>query len=279
MMTVKKIINKCFVATLLLPTVTLFSSCDEEYLIFDTNKPGIYFTKDTLEYSFGVTPIEIKRYTYNIPVKIMAKLSDSPRPIGFVVNPDSTNAEEGKHYEIGEAVILPDSINGYIPITFLRENLEGTYATGYTRYKICLKLVDNGYFAPTLDSASQVRIVRFDNSIDQPAWYTAHGEKRWPTELGTWHPYTFIKVVELFHSIEDVLPETYYKMVAEYGKNLENVPAGYFSLYEVTMKKYVFYPLFQFINDPANREMIREEYPDYPFDIPNPYETDDDPIN
>lgn len=278
MMTIRRFC-KYTIATLLLPAATMFSSCDEEYLVFDVNKPGIYFTRDTLEYSFSVTPIEVKRYTFNVPVKIMANVSDKARPIGVVVDQDSTTAVEGTHYELGEAVILPDSINGYIPITFLRENLEGTYATGYTRYKICLRLVDNGYFAPTLDSLSQVRMVRFDNAIDQPAWYTAHGDKKWPSELGSWHPYTFIKVVELFHELENILPETYYNMVAEYGENLEHVPYGNFKLYDVTMKKYIYYPLYLFINDPANRDMIRNEYRDYPFDVPNPYEIDDDPIN
>jgi len=278
MMTIKRFC-KYALATLLLPVATMFSSCDEEYLVFDTNNPGIYFTRDTLEYSFSVTPIEVKRYTYNVPVRIMASVSDKTRPIGFMVDSDSTTAVEGTHYELGEAVILPDSINGYIPITFIRENLEGTYATGYTRYRICLRLVDNGHFAPTLDSLSQVRMVKFDNAIDQPAWYTAHGDKKWPSELGSWHPYTFIKVVELFHELENILPETYYNMVAEYGENLENVPYGNFKLYDVTMRKYIYLPLYTFINDPANREMILKEYPDYPFDVPNPYEVDDDPIN
>lgn len=278
MMTIRRFC-KYTIVTLLLPAATMFSSCDEEYLVFDVNNPGIYFTRDTLEYSFSVTPIEVKRYTYNVPVRIMASVSDKTRPIGFMTDPDSTNAVEGTHYELGEAVILPDSINGYIPITFIRENLEGTYATGYTRYKICLRLVDNGYFAPTLDSLSQVRMVKFDNAIEQPAWYTAHGDKKWPSELGSWHPYTFIKVVELFHELENILPETYYNMVAEYGENLENVPQGNFKLYDVTMRKYIYLPLYTFINDPANREMILKEYPDYPFDVPNPYEVDDDPIN
>lgn len=278
MMTIRRFC-KYTIVTLLLSAATMFSSCDEEYLVFDVNNPGIYFTRDTLEYSFSVTPIEVKRYTYNVPVRIMASVSDKTRPIGFMTDPDSTNAVEGTHYELGEAVILPDSINGYIPITFIRENLEGTYATGYTRYKICLRLVDNGYFAPTLDSLSQVRMVKFDNAIEQPAWYTAHGDKKWPSELGSWHPYTFIKVVELFHELENILPETYYNMVAEYGENLENVPQGNFKLYDVTMRKYIYLPLYTFINDPANREMILKEYPDYPFDVPNPYEVDDDPIN
>lgn len=267
------------VALLLLLATSLFTSCDEEYLVFDTGNPGIYFTKDTLEYSFSVTPAEIKRYTYKVPVKIMAATSKETRPIGYEVNSEYTNAIEGVHYEFGDAVILPDSINGFIPVTFIRENLEGSYATGYTRYSLCLELVENGFFAPTLDSLNQVRILRFDNAVEQPAWYTAHGTKHWPEELGSWHPYTFIKMIEYFHLIEQLQPETYYKMVEEYGENLENVPNGYFTKYEVTMKKYVFNPLYIFTNDPANRQDILKEFPDYPFDIPNPYDVDDDPIN
>ena len=267
------------VALLLLLATSLFTSCDEEYLVFDTENPGIYFTKDTLEYSFSVTPVEIKRYTYNVPVRIMAGISENVRPIGYVVNPDSTTAVEGVHYEFGEAVILPDSINGYIPVTFIRENLEGTYSTGYTRYKLCLQLVDNGYFAPTLDSLSQVRILRFDNAIEQPSWYTAHGTKKWPTAFGSWHPFTFIKIIEYFHALEDILPETYAKIAKSFGENLENIPYGDFNAYSVIFRKYIILPLYNFTNDPANRDLILSEYPDYPFDVPNPYDADDDPLN
>lgn len=274
-----RFIYKTVVAALMLPLTMLFSSCDEEYLMFDTESPGIYFTKDTLEYSFSVTPFEIKRYTYNVPVRIMAGISNVVRPIGYVVNSEYTTAEEGVHYEFGDAVILPDSINGYIPVTFIRENLEGDYAGGYTRYKLCLELVGNEYFTPTLDSLSQVRIISFDNAIEQPAWYTAHGTKKWPEAFGSWHPLTFIKIVENFHALESILPETYAKIVKSFGENLENIPYGDFNQYSVIFRKYIILPLYNFTNDPANRDLILSEYPDYPFDVPNPYDADDDPLN
>ena len=264
-------IYKALVAVLMLPATMLFSSCDEEYLVFDTGNPGIYFTKDTLDYSFSVTPVEIKRYTCNVPVRIMAMVSDKSRPIGYKVDPARTTAVEGVHYEFGEAVVLPDSINGYIPVTFFRENLEGDYHSGYTRYQLCLELVDNGYFAPTLNAVDQVHFVRFDNSIDQPDWKVASGEKKWPEAFGSWHPYTFIKIVEYFHAIEDFLPETYAKMVKDYGENLENIPYGDYNQYSVIFRKYIVSPLYNYINDPANRELILQEYPDYPFDVPDPY--------
>ncbi len=267
-------------AAVILPATMLFSSCNEEYLVFDTSNPGIYFTKETLNYSFGVTPVEVKRYTYKVPVRIMAGLSKVKRPIGYVVNPDLTTAVEGLHYEFGEAVIEPDSINGYIPVTFFRENLEGTYATGYTRYDLCLELVDNGHFAPTLDAAQHTRVLTFDNAIEQPEWYTAHGNKKWPEAFGSWHPFTFIKIIEYFHELENILPETYEKIVNDFGENLENIPYGDYNAYAVIFRKYIIQPLYTFINDPENRKNIIDvEYDDYPYDVPDPYAADNDPIN
>ena len=271
-------IYRTVVAAFFLPVAMLLSSCDEEYLVFDTTNPGVYFTRDTLEYSFGVTPVEIKRYTFNVPVRIMAALSDETRPIGYVVNADKTTAIEGVHYEFGDAVIPPNSIDGYIPVTFFRENLKDEEGNKI-RFQLSLQLVENGYFEPALDNLSQVRLLKFDDMIEQPKWYTAHGTKKWPEAFGSWHPYTFIKIVEYFHALEDILPETYAKMVKSFGENLENVPYGDFNAYSVILRKYIVSPLYNFINDPANRVSILEEYPDYPFDIPDPYAADNDPIN
>jgi hypothetical protein len=60
-------------------------------------------------------------------------------------------------------------------------------------------------------------------------------------------------------------------MVAAYGENLESIPYGDVYLYRTIFKKYVYLPMYEFFNDPANREMILANYPDFPFDFPNPY--------
>ena len=270
-----KIKNRLIYAAMapLLFAISVFTACEEtDYLKFDLSHSGLYFTKDTLSYSFGVTPVEIKRYTYNVPVRVMGGISNKKRTIGYAVRTDSTTAIEGLHYEIGEACIMPDSIDGIIPVTIFRENLEGNHTDGYKRYKLCLELVDNEHFSPTLDSLHQVRVLRFDNAVEQPQWYNAHGEKVWyESELGVWHPYKFIKMVEYFHGIEDILPETYAKMVIAYGENLEHIPLGSVYEYRTVFTKYIYYPMYQFFSDPANREYILSEYPDFPFDFPNPY--------
>ena len=258
---------------MVLPTVSFFTACDDEdYMKFNLSHSGIYFTKDTLNYAFSVTPIEVKTHTFNIPVKIMGTVSSEKRSIGYVVRPDSTTAVEGVHYQIDEAVIMPDSIEGYIPVTIFRDKLEGTYATGYTQYKLCLQLVKNDCFEPTLDSLHQVRVFRFSNAIEQPEWYNAHGEKVWQKKyLGEWHPYKFIKMVEFFHAVKDIQPETYKKMVVLYGENLEHIELGDPYQYRTIFIKYIYDPMYKFFGDPANKEYILSEYPDFPFDFPDPY--------
>ena len=260
----------------MLPAVALFASCDDDnYMKFDLENSGIYFTKDTLNYSFGVTSLDVNTYTYNIPVQIMGTTSNVKRPIGYYIDPDSTIAEKGVQYTIGEACILPDSIIGYIPVTIYRDNLEGSYPD-YTHYKLCIRLIQNDYFTPTLDSLHQVRIFRFDNSVAQPEWYNADREKVWPKNyLGEWHPLKFIKMVEFFHAVKDIQPETYKKMVVLYGENLEHIKEGNPYQYRTVFIKYVYDKMYNYFNDSANKDEIERDFPDF-FeggfnDMPDPY--------
>lgn len=256
-----------------------FVSCNEyDYLKFDISHCGVYFTKDTLKYSFSVTPLEIKEYEFKVPLKILGGLSNNEREVAYRINPEHTNAVEGVHYNIGKAVILPDSIEGYIPVIILRDSLKGNYDDGYERYSLCIELVENSNFTPTLDSISQVRILQFDNAIDIPDWFDWEKKKIWRPgnphdNLGSWHPYTYMKLVEQFHTVKDVpnMEETYEKMVALYGEYLEHVPYASFSDYMHIIRKYVLAPLYDYFSNPENEDEIMSLYPDYPFDFPDPY--------
>ena len=260
--------------------VLCFTSCSEtEYLKFDASHNGVYFTADELKYSFSVTSDTIHSYLFKMPIQIMGLVSDQNREVAYRVNEDSTTAVEGVHYILGKAIIAPDSITGYIPVTILRDNLEGSYAEGYTTYRLYIELVENDNFTPTLDTLSQARLLQFDNAIDIPEWLDWKGDKIWrPGEphpdLGSWHPYTYIKLVEYFHAIKDVenMEETYKKMVIYYGgENLERVPIASFHPYTHIMRKYVLAPLYEYFSNEKNKEEIRNMYSDYPFDFPNPY--------
>lgn len=273
----KNLFNSILISAL---AVFCISSCEEtEYLKYDISHNGIYFTTDELKYSFSVTSDTIHSYLFKMPIQILGGISDEEREVAYRVYEDSTDATEGVHYTLGKAIIAPDSITGYIPVTILRDNLEGSYTEGYKTYRLCIELTENENFTPTLDSLSQVRILRFDNAIDIPEWLDYKGDKIWRPgnphpDLGDWHPYTFIKLVEQFHTIKDVenMSETYKKMVTYYGgENLERVPYASFYPYKPIIIKYVLAPLYEYFSNEANREEILNMYPDYPFNFPNPY--------
>lgn len=268
-----KIKNIASALSILAGACAALTACnDSDYLIYDTSECGIYFTKDTLKYSFSVTPTETRTYTYNIPVKIMGAVSDKEREIGFEVITDTTTAVEGVQYTIGKAVIYPDSITGNIPVVILRDGLEGTYDTGYTSYTLGLRLIENDNFAPTLSSKEHVRVLTFDNAVDMPDWFDYKGDKVWDKDyLGEWHPLKLIKMVEYFHEIANILPETYVKIVEAYGENLESIPYGDPYQYRTIFNKYIYSPMYEYFSNPDNREEILSQYPDFPFDFPNPF--------
>ncbi len=249
------------------------TSCSEtDYLIYDKDYSGIYFTRDTLEYSFGVSPIEKREHLFKVPMQIMGIPMEQTREVAFEILPDSTTAQEGVQYRIGDAVIEADSIVGYIPLTILRDGLEGNYTDGYTRYRVGIRLKSNKNFVPTRSLKDQIRVIEFDNAIDQPEWLDYKGDKVWSeSTLGKWHPLKLIKMVEYFHELENILPETYNNIVVAYGENLENIPYGSPYQYKTTFNKYIYAPMYEYFNDPANKEEIDNLYPDFPYDFPNPF--------
>ncbi len=267
------------------------SSCSEtDYLQYDASACGIYFHRDTLTYSFSVMPVDSVTHTLQVPVKIMGVVSDKPRTFAYTVEhqmpsdslqrliylPEAEQyvwAEQDKHYTVPQEVTIPaGAITGTIPVTIHRRALEGSFSEGYQHYRIVIRLAPNAHFSPVLSEKDQVRIIQFDNAIDQPAWYDAFGGKVWyEHDLGKWHPYKFIKMVEYFHEVGNILPDTYKKMVALYGENLENVPYGDFHVYRTIFRKHIYSRMYEHFNDPTQRDMILSLYPDFPFDFPNPF--------
>lgn len=249
-----------------------FIACDDEnYMTFDTNFTGIYFNADSTVYSFSVTPLDVHEYTLKVPVQIMGAPADVDRPIGYELISNLCTATEGVEYIVDKAVVPAQSITGEISFRLLRDSLKGDYINGYTRYHLYLRLTDNGHFTPTLDSLSQVHYCKFDNAIEQPNWNNGRdNDKIWlKGTLGVWHPYKLIKMVEYFHALESIQPLTYKKMVELYGENLEHIENGNPVAYGTTFRRFIYKPMYDHFK--ANLDMIRELYPDFPDDFPNPY--------
>ncbi len=275
----------------MIATALLSYSCSEtDYITYDSNANGIYFNHDTLIFSFSVLPVDSVTHIINVPVKVMGTVTDHPRTFAYNVecqmpsdslqklvfvpeNKDFTWADNGVQYTLPQEVVIPaGKTEGNIPVTIHRSKLAGDYSNGYTHYRIIIRLAANENFTPTLSEKDQFRVLQFDNAIEQPAWYNAYGDKVWyKPELGEWHPYKLIKLVEYFHDVKNTLPESYAKMVALYGENLENVPYGDFHVYRTIFRKYIYSRMYQHFNDPANRDMILSLYPDFIFDFPDPF--------
>lgn len=276
--------NKIYKYLAIVPAMFLLfaaTSCEEtDYMRFDSSDNGIYFTKDTLTYSFGVTLPEVTTHDFKVPVRVMGGLSDEARPIKYRVVSNLTTesekvkvAQENVHYRIKEALIYPDSIDGHILVEILRDNLEGDHKNGYTTYELYLELQANEYFVPTLDSTRHIRKITFDNSVAPPDWrFSEDGDRIWSLETyGVWHPLKYIMLVKFFRDLETTLPETYKKIYADYGEYLEDMPGGYANDYRTTFVKYIWGPMYEYFSDEANKETILSQYPDFPFDFPDPY--------
>ena len=262
----------------LLMVVTVMTACHESYMAYDAPEDGVYLKDSVITYCFGVTPTDTLTHTISVPVYLLGKLDrENAREFKVSVLSDSTTAREGEQFTIGECVIPADSIKGYIPVVVYRNKLAGDYQSGYTYYKLHLRLAASEKFVPTLQDRNRHIMLTFSNAVDKPEWYVdgqAHTEanKKWPTyTLGVWHPLKLIKMVEFFHASKQYIPEIYKEMVAEYGENLEHIEAGDTHSYATAFTTYVYKPMYDWFSDPANREWIDENYPGFPYDMPNPY--------
>lgn len=259
----------------------LLSACQEHYMTYEPQADGTYFVSDSLYYSFGVTPVEVTTHVVEIPVYVLGTVPHTDRDFAISMAYDSASAYiqavEGVHYSIGSTVIPADSVKGYVPVTLYRDRLEGSFSSGYGYYELCIQLEANEHFTPTLSADRQRFKLRFSNAVDRPEWYVdgqQHTEenKKWPTEiLGVWHPFKLIKMVEYFHACKDIVPAIYKEMVELYGENLEHIEAGDTHSYATTFNNYVYKPMYEYFTDPDNRDAILAAYPDFPFDMPDPF--------
>ena len=129
---------KKFIYTLLVPMLAALALGSCESIVYDDeySKDGFYHGQnnvyfhyenpgDTLrQYSFGAQPESMTSQTVRVPVRLAGKPSKSAQSFKVVVDPAST-AKAGVHYTALSATynIAADSVNGEVPVTFLREGM------------------------------------------------------------------------------------------------------------------------------------------------------------
>lgn len=236
--------------------ILLLAACKkEDYIMYDKDFAGIYFEQDSIYYSFGLTPFEIESYSFDIPVHIMGEATSSERTFSVEVLSEKTTAVQGVHYILPNTfTVMADSINGYIPITILRNEM------GENDYKIHFKLKENNHFQPVNEQLKETAI-HLNNRVERPDWKDWRGNPTWPTQLGVWNPLTYIKFIELFREIEFKSPVTYKKMVDQFGPDLKNVEYGWAYDYDFTLTKFCLFPLYEY---------FMKDHPEMGIIIPKP---------
>lgn len=240
-----------------LMAITLFASCEKtDYATFDTTFTGIYFSEDSMRYSFGVTPLATTSYIMKLPVKIMGAPTKQKRTFQIEVIAKTTTAKENMHYKMpAECVIEADSVNGFLPLEVIREDLGETES-----YQVTFKLIKTDQFTPIQEIGEQI-IAIFNNIVEPPAWKDWQGNPTWPDDkLGPWNPIVWVKFMEYFRLMEESHPATYKSIVAACGPNLENVEYGWPWDFDVSIKKYILIPLYDFF----------QKHPEYNVEMPNP---------
>lgn len=236
-------INISTLGFILIGLVMLQVSCSEGDMA-DTGgwKTGLYFQKDSITYSFGVTPLSVTEYTLSVPLKVMGNFSTSARSFVLKIDEGKTTATKSVHFDIADSFTVDaDSINAYVDLIIHRDKLEND-----ENLRVAFDLVENENFVPVNENFKSA-VIYFNNRVDPPDWKDFAGNPTWPDfKLGAWNPLTYIKFIELFREMENIVPGTYYNMVAEFGEDLKNVEFGWALDYDQSLTKYVLIPLYRY---------------------------------
>lgn len=225
--------------------ILALSSCKENVFQKEEFKSGLYFVNDSTDYSFGITPLEVKSYDLKIPVQVMGTPASQDREYQVQIVPENTTAKEKVHFELPATLtIMADSVKGVLSLHILREPL------GTDFFKVTFKIVETESFVPVSETMSKI-VITFNNRIEQPHWvnpYAGDNVKVWPTtQLGVWNPLVYVKFMELFAAMEETAPNAYVNIVAAYGGPLlPNFPGIWAWDYNATLTKYVLIPLYRY---------------------------------
>lgn len=173
-------------------------ACEDNEDGFYDNVYRIYFPEETdsLNFTFGDKMPEYQRHIIDLPVRLMGM--KTTRELKFKVEIDTAStAEEGIHFaELKpEYTFLKDSVNAYIPIELIRNDLSDGYEDVY---KIVLNLIPSEDFQLGSKQNLQATII-FNNYLEKPSW--------WDNTLGPGYA--------LYH------PGMYQRMIAYFGGPLD----------------------------------------------------------
>lgn len=170
-----KIIYYLITITCTITAVILTSCSESEELMFNIEKPGVYFYKlngqegiDSLDYSFVISPASVLKDTLDeeLRVRIMGQAAPYDREINLKVD-DSSTAIRGEHFDFPNPLILPaNAFEVYVPVYLYRtEDLKESVKTIY------LTLAESEDFIVGFQGNKQ-HIIKVTDMLTRPSdWY------------------------------------------------------------------------------------------------------------
>lgn len=222
--------------------VLIFASCKENIFQPEEFKTGVYFVDDSIDYSFGITPLEVESRVLELPLLIMGTPQTSDRAFQVEVVSSNTSAVQGLHFDFPSILMVPaNSVNGVLPMTIYRSPL------GDEDFKVTFRVVENENFTPANAELGRL-VVTFNNRIEQPNWLDWSGQKAWPSsKLGVWNPLVYVKFMELFNEMDITAPNAYASMLELFGGPLlPDFPGSWAWDYDATLTKHVLIPLYRY---------------------------------
>ncbi len=225
-----KTINKLGLHSLFLGLVVVFfASCNAITYEGDYSKEGfyqgpkdgveqqIYFVKegraDSITYSFGTKPESLLKDTIQVPVRITGFKAKKKMSFKVSVDHEKSTAVENVNYKAleNQFVVLPDSVNAFIPVILYREGLS---QEANMALKIVMRLEGTADLGIAFADGAQMSIV-FDNEVQKPViWQYLE------PYLGPFTPKKFLKMLELYDGDSKTWYESPYTPAwfATYGK-------------------------------------------------------------
>jgi len=141
---------------------------------FKTDWNGNRIYRDSIDFSFGLLPLDITIDTVKIPVEFLGKPSEKERTYKIHIDSDSTTAIEGIHYESlkSEYTFKPNVQVDTLKVIVYRKDLSTSF-TFPKKERLDLILDPSDDFDLGLSGGLKIKVL-INNYLSQPVWWDSH---------------------------------------------------------------------------------------------------------
>lgn len=173
---------------------TAFEARNGIYFSGKANDSGEFLPQDSVTFSFGLRPENIRYDTVRLGLTYLGRKSDAPRKFKVKVVEKGmheylrTDMVEGVHYLPlePEYIFAPDSYEATLTVVIDREQFSSSFHKA-EEHSLVLRLEENEDFYIGIDKAREI-MIKVNNYMSKPAWWDLDGFFSMEKKLGFYHP-------------------------------------------------------------------------------------------